>query len=69
MTQARRELRYGEALRKMIGRNFRHLPVVDGDQRVIGMVSIRGLLERRLDELVEELNSVVSYYTADGPGG
>jgi CBS domain-containing protein len=65
----RRELPYGEALKTMIGRHFRHLPVVDAHHRVTGMVTVRRLLETRLDELANELNSVTAYFTADGPGG
>lgn len=65
----RRDLPYGEALKMMVGRRFRHLPVVDASNRLTGMVTVRRLLETRLHELANELNSVTSYFTADGPGG
>jgi CBS domain-containing protein len=37
----------------MLSRNIRHLPVVD-DHRLVGMVSIRDVLNVRLDELQRE---------------
>jgi CBS domain-containing protein len=38
----------------MLSRNIRHIPVADGNGRVIGMVSIRDVLNVRLDELQRE---------------
>jgi CBS domain-containing protein len=37
----------GEATETMLGRGFRHLPVVDGT-RLVGIVSLRDLLSARL---------------------
>ncbi len=59
----------GEALALMVERHFRHLPIVDLEGRVLGMLSIRNLLESRVDDLTRELDSLESYLTADGPGG
>lgn len=59
----------GEALALMIDRHFRHLPISDGDGRVLGMLSIRNLLESRVEDLTRELDSLELYLTADGPGG
>lgn len=59
----------GAALRTLIEKHIRHLPVVDADRRVIGMVSLRDLLRNRIDDLSQQLDSVVSYFTADGIGG
>ncbi len=50
----------GEALATMIDRHYRHLPVVDDDGRLLGMLSIRHVLEERVDELVHELESARS---------
>jgi CBS domain-containing protein len=44
-----------EALETMIERHYRHLPVVDDDGRLLGMLSIRHVLEARVHELVREL--------------
>ena len=59
----------GEALALMIERHFRHLPIVDAQGRILGMLSIRNLLESRVDDLTRELDSLETYLTADGPGG
>jgi CBS domain-containing protein len=60
---------YGDALRMMLDRHFRHLPIVDRDRRVLGMLSLRHLLRHRIDELAQQLDSVVGYLGADGIGG
>ncbi len=59
----------GEALAIMLERHFRHLPVVDNSGRLLGMLSIRNLLEQRIDDLRHELDSLEQYVTNDGPGG
>lgn len=58
-----------EALRIMIQNHIRHLPVIDEKGHVQAMVSMRSLLEERVDELHQQLNSLESYITADGIGG
>lgn len=47
-----------EALTIMLERHYRHLPIVDKDARLLGMLSIRHLLEARVDELVKELDEI-----------
>ncbi|HUJ96507.1 MAG TPA: CBS domain-containing protein, partial [Terriglobales bacterium] len=59
----------GEALATMVERHFRHLPVVDGDGKLLGMLSIRNLLEWRIGDLSQELDSLEQYMANDGPGG
>jgi CBS domain-containing protein len=59
----------GEALAIMVERHFRHLPVVDNDGRLLGMLSIRNVLESQLDSLTKELDSMEQYMANDGPGG
>ena len=66
---ARREMSEREAFRIMVDKHFRHLPVVDASGAVIGIVSLRRLLQVRYDTLSERLDSMVSFITADGPGG
>src|SRR5688500_1028724 len=66
---ARPEMSEGEALRTMIERHFRHLPLVDAAGKVVGMVSIRNLLQHRVEDLTKRLDGVVNYLGADGPGG
>lgn len=63
------DLSMGEALTLMTEHHFRHLPVVDADNKVLGLLSIRNLLHTRAEKLSQELDSVVSFFTADGIGG
>jgi CBS domain-containing protein len=66
---AKNDMSMGEALQIMTERHFRHLPVVDENDRVLGLLSIRNLLHNRVDKLSQELDSVVAFFTSDGPGG
>lgn len=59
----------GEALTTMLERHFRHLPVADDSGRLLGVLSIRNLLEWRVDDLSRELESLEAYVSNDGPGG
>lgn len=44
-----------EALRVMLERHYRHMPVVDEQGKVLGILSIRHILEKRMDDLLEQL--------------
>ena len=46
-----------EAFEVMLERHYRHLPVVDDQGRVLGILSIRNILEARIDGLLAELAS------------
>ena len=59
----------GEAMSTMVERHYRHLPVVDDDARLLGIISIRHILQARVDDLTQELDSLEQYVCADGPGG
>jgi CBS domain-containing protein len=59
----------GEALATMVERHFRHLPIVDGDARLLGLLSIRNVLEWRVEDLSRELDALEQYVSNDGPGG
>jgi len=66
---ATRETGAGEALSIMLERHFRHLPVADDNGKLLGILSIRNLLEWRVDQLSRELDSLEQYVSNDGPGG
>ena len=53
----------------MIERHFRHLPVVDNSGKLLGILSIRNLLEWRIEDLGRELGSLEQYVSNDSPGG
>ena len=59
----------GEALITMVDRHFRHLPIVDSESRLLGMLSVRNVLEWRIEDLSRELDSLEQYVSSDGPGG
>jgi CBS domain-containing protein len=59
----------GEALTTMLERHFRHLPVADDSGKLLGILSIRNLLEWRVDDLSRELEALEQYASNDGPGG
>src|SRR5262249_41732288 len=58
-----------EALRIMVQEHIRHLPVVDEQGRPQAIVSMRDLLEEKVKELHQQLDSLESYMSADGIGG
>jgi len=58
-----------EALVTMVERHFRHLPVVDNNGKLLGVLSIRNLLEWRVEDLGRELGSLEQYVSNDAPGG
>jgi signal-transduction protein with cAMP-binding, CBS, and nucleotidyltransferase domain len=66
---ATKETGPGEALVTMVERHFRHLPVADSDGKLLGMLSIRNLLEWRIEDLSRELDSLEQYVSNDSPGG
>jgi CBS domain-containing protein len=59
----------GEALTMMLDRHFRHLPIVDQDGKLQGMLSLRDLLQWRADDLSHELDALEQYYSNDSLGG
>ena len=50
----------GEALATMVERHYRHLPIVEDDGRLLGMLSIRNVLQVRIDELARQLDQARS---------
>lgn len=65
---ARPETTVDEALAMMVRHHFRHLPIVDSQQQVIGIVSARDLLMRRIGEKEAALQTLEAYVIAGGPG-
>jgi len=58
-----------EASGVMLLGHLRHLPIVAGDGKVVGLLSMRALLEERLQDLSQEVSSLEQYMANDGPGG
>jgi CBS domain-containing protein len=54
----------------MLKHHIRHLPISsDGGKTVLGMLSIRNLLEFLVEELSTDLRHMEAYIGADSPGG
>jgi CBS domain-containing protein len=66
---ATRDTSFGDALRLMVERHIRHLPVVDEQGRVLGMLSVRNVLQHHVEDLSDQLDSITNYLAADGIGG
>jgi CBS domain-containing protein len=47
-----------EALATMVERHYRHLPVIGDDGKMLGMLSIRNVLEAKIDDLTRQLGGV-----------
>ncbi len=54
-----------EALNAMLESHFRHLPIVDKHGRLLGVLSIRNILEAKIDELAQQLQSLEQYVSND----
>ena len=57
---ATRSTTAGEALATMVERHYRHLPIVDDDGRLLGMLSIRNVLQAQIDTLTRQLDQARS---------
>lgn len=58
-----------EALRLMLEKHIRHLPVSGSGDEVAAMLSIRDLLVFLVDDLTNDLKHMASFIGADSPGG
>ena len=63
MTTGRPEDTVSETLATMTTRRFRHMPVVDENNKMLGMVSIGDLVKAKLDETAQEAQALREYIT------
>jgi CBS domain-containing protein len=61
---ATEETTAAEAFRVMLERHYRHLPVVDEHGKVLGILSIRNILEARIDDLLAKLEGKSRIHSA-----
>lgn len=60
---------FADALNVMLEHNVRHLPIVDGEKHLLGVLSLRSMMQWKIEDLDNALRSVTSYFAADGIGG
>jgi CBS domain-containing protein len=65
----RNDTSVNEALTTMKRNKIRHLPIVNEQGEILGMASLRYLMHNQLDQMLDELQSLEAYMSADGPGG
>jgi CBS domain-containing protein len=58
-----------EAVHIMLSKHIRHLPLVDHDGKVQGMLSMRNLVAAEIDELKQSVRGLEAYVGYDGAGG
>jgi CBS domain-containing protein len=58
-----------DALRLMIDRHIRHLPVIDKDRQVLGMISMRYLMREQIARLEQHVGALENYIGAEGIAG
>ncbi len=56
---ATEETTLDEALSIMMERHYRHMPIVDDEGKVMGIISIRNILEARVDDLLGRRDGAV----------
>ena len=54
---ATQETTPSEALQVMLERHYRHMPIVNEHGKVLGICSIRNILEARVDDLLAQLDT------------
>ncbi len=63
------EMDASEAFEYMTERHFRHMPIVDENGTLLGMLSVRHLMLKIVEVMAHELEGLNSYICADGIGG
>jgi predicted transcriptional regulator len=58
-----------EALQQMFSLKQCHLAIVDPEGKLKGWLGICNLFRDHVEDMKRELDSLESYFTADGPGG
>lgn len=58
-----------EALRIMVERHFRHLPVVDEKGQLVGMLSMRHLMRDQIRRLEDQVGALENYIGTEGISG
>ncbi len=63
------ETEIGEVMKMMLEDHIRHLPISEDGETVLGMLSIRNVLQFLVEDLTDNLQHMEAYLGADNPGG
>jgi CBS domain-containing protein len=63
------EMQAKAVLELMLDRHIRHLPVSEDGTTVMGMLSLRNILQYMVEDLRNDLRHLEAYMGADSPGG
>jgi len=58
-----------EVVEEMVQRHIRHMPVLDENERLVGMLSFRHVMQDRIDDLKHEVYALEAYLGYDGVSG
>ena len=58
-----------EAASTMAASHIRHLPILDEKKKVVGMVSLRQVMQERISDLEHEVQVLEAYLGFDGVSG
>ena len=58
-----------EAAETMTEHHIRHLPILNEERKVVGVVSLRHVMEERVADLEQEVNALEAYLGYDGVSG
>ncbi|MCM3877648.1 MAG: CBS domain-containing protein [Thermoanaerobaculia bacterium] len=58
-----------QAASTMAEHHIRHLPILDEKKKVVGVVSLRGVMEERIADLEHEVQVLEAYLNYDGATG
>lgn len=65
----KQDVELSDALKMMANRPFNHIPIVDADEKVVGLATTKPVMKRLIEKLSDELDSLEAFMGADGIGG
>jgi CBS domain-containing protein len=58
-----------DALKVMAKRPYNHIPIVDANEKVVGLATSKSVMKLVIERLSNELDSLEAFVSADGIGG
>ena len=51
-----------DAMKVMAGKPFNHIPIVDSDEKVVGLATTKPLMKQTIERLSDELGSLEAFH-------